>query len=93
MGFIILPRTHTLDKSRVQPIGRVLPLRAMRQTESLTPGRTECTSFFSLQVARTFSFHVAREAAIVFRKGRCSQSFSATMCARDPRAYHYSSSS
>ena len=92
MGFIILPRTHTLGISKVQPIDRVLPLRAMRQTGSLTPGRMQCTSFFSLQVARAFSFHVAREAAIVFGKRRCSQGFSATMYARDPRAYHQASS-
>jgi len=92
MGLIILPRTHTLGISRVQPISRVLPLRAMHLNGNPEPDRTVCTSFFSLQVARAFSFHVAREAAIVFRKGRCSQSFSATMVARDPRANHHSSS-
>ena len=93
MGLIILPRTHTLDKSRVQPIDRVLPLRAMHLNESPEPGRTVCTSFFSLQVTRTFSFHVARETATCLCKSSCSQIFSATMYARDPRAHHHSSSS
>ena len=92
MGLIILPRTHTLGISKVQPIVRVLPLRATHLNGSPEVDRTMCTSFFSLQVTRSFSFHVAMETATVFVKRRCCQIFPATMLACDPRANHHSSS-
>lgn len=80
---------HNLGKPRV--LSRLLVgfLSAMRRCGIPTPSRTFCNS---CEFPRPFSFHVAREATLMLCKSGCRQILSATMYARDPRAYHHSSS-
>ena len=54
-----------------------------------TPSRISCSS---CDIPWPFSFHVAREATLMLCEHCCCQILSATMCARDPRAHHHSSS-
>jgi len=80
---------HNLGKPRV--LSRLLVgfLSAKRRCGIPTPSRTSCNS---CEFPRPLSFPVAREATLMLSKSGCCQILSATVCARDPRAYHYSSS-
>jgi hypothetical protein len=80
---------HNLGKPRVLSRLPVGFLSAMRRCGIPTPCRT---SYSSCNVTRPFSFHVAREATLMLSKSGCCKILSATVYARDPRAYHHSSS-
>jgi uncharacterized Zn-finger protein len=80
---------HNLGKPRVLSKLQVGFQSAKRRCGIPTPSRIFCNS---CEFPRPFSFHVAREATLVLRESCCCQVLSATVYARDPRAYHHSSS-
>jgi hypothetical protein len=79
---------HNLGKPRVLSRLLVEFLLAKRRCGNPTPSRI---SYNSCEFPRPFSFHVAREATLMLCESGCCQVLSATMYARDPRAYHHSS--
>ncbi len=80
---------HILDKPTVLSKLQVGFLSARRRCGIPAPLRTSCSS---CEFTWALSFHVAREATLMLSKSGCCKILSATVYARDPRAYHHSSS-